>query len=136
SLQPGNYRFEVRAFNEDQTPSELATLAFTISPPYWQTWWFYGLETLAVLGLFYAYNRWRLKQERVKAANQRRLIKSELKALRAQMNPHFTFNTLNSIQDYISRNDSVSANDYLARFASLIRIVLENSRHNRITLEN
>jgi sensor histidine kinase YesM len=56
-------------------------------------------------------------------------------ALRKQMNPHFIFNSLNSIQSFILQNDKLSANIYLAKFAGLMRQVLENSQHHLITIE-
>ncbi len=56
-------------------------------------------------------------------------------ALRKQMNPHFIFNSLNSIQSFILQNDKLSANIYLSKFAGLMRKVLENSQHQLITLE-
>ncbi|ASV29620.1 hypothetical protein CJ263_04980 [Maribacter cobaltidurans] len=59
----------------------------------------------------------------------------ELKALRAQMNPHFIFNSLNSIGDYILNNDTQAASDYLSKFARLMRMTLENSDKQLITLE-
>ena len=58
-----------------------------------------------------------------------------MKALRAQMNPHFIFNSLNSIGDYILSNDIKSANTYLTKFASVMRLILENSEHTTIALE-
>jgi hypothetical protein len=61
---------------------------------------------------------------------------SELKALRAQMNPHFIFNCLNSIKSFTLNKDSASANFYLTKFSRLIRQVLENSRSEKITLQN
>lgn len=58
------------------------------------------------------------------------------KALRSQMNPHFIFNSLNSIQDFISANDSKNANAYLIKFAKLVRMILENSRKQEILLSD
>lgn len=58
----------------------------------------------------------------------------EMKALRSQMNPHFIFNSLNSVQKYIWENRREDASEYLTRFARLIRLVLENSLHTSITL--
>ncbi len=57
-----------------------------------------------------------------------------MKAIRAQMNPHFIFNAINSIQNHILKNDSRTAQDYLAKFARLIRSVLENSKSENIPL--
>ena len=59
---------------------------------------------------------------------------TELKALRSQMNPHFIFNSLNSIGDYILKNDAAAAQNYLTQFAKLMRTVLENSEHKEISL--
>ena len=56
------------------------------------------------------------------------------KALRSQMNPHFIFNSLNSIQNFINANDSENANEYLIKFAKLVRMILENSREQEIEL--
>ncbi len=59
---------------------------------------------------------------------------TELKALRSQMNPHFIFNSLNSIGDYILKNDTQAASDYLSKFAKLMRMTLENSEKKEILL--
>jgi tetratricopeptide (TPR) repeat protein len=58
----------------------------------------------------------------------------EMKALRAQMNPHFIFNSLNSVGDYIAKNDRKMADEYLTKFARLIRLILENSERKQISL--
>jgi signal transduction histidine kinase len=66
----------------------------------------------------------------------RRVAETEMTALRSQMNPHFIFNCLNSIKLYATQNDSEKASDYLSKFSRLIRMVLENSRSERVTLQN
>jgi anti-sigma regulatory factor (Ser/Thr protein kinase) len=63
------------------------------------------------------------------------VVETEMKALRAQMNPHFIFNSLNSIGNYILSNDIKSANAYLTKFASVMRLIPENSEHTTIALE-
>jgi putative methionine-R-sulfoxide reductase with GAF domain len=68
--------------------------------------------------------------------NQRRTAEVEMQALRAQMNPHFMFNSLNSINNFILKNDPDNASAYLTRFARLMRLILDNSRQDWITLEN
>jgi sensor histidine kinase YesM len=67
---------------------------------------------------------------------EQQLAEIQMMALRAQMNPHFIFNCLNSIQLYTTSNDAAKASDYLNRFSQLIRLVLENSRSERVTLAN
>lgn len=64
-----------------------------------------------------------------------RLAETEMAALRAQINPHFIFNCLNSIKLYTLENDSVTATNYLSKFSQLIRSVLENSRTERVLLK-
>jgi LytS/YehU family sensor histidine kinase len=65
---------------------------------------------------------------------KQRLLEAEKRSLLSQMNPHFIFNSLNSIQHFIIQNDDLQANNYLTNFSSLIRKILENSRKNLITL--
>ncbi|MFN8355523.1 MAG: histidine kinase [Spirosomataceae bacterium] len=65
-----------------------------------------------------------------------KLAETEMTALRAQMNPHFIFNCLNSIKLYTLENDNLKATEYMTKFSRLIRLVLENSRSERITLAN
>jgi len=92
---------------------------------------------VTVVIMFIARYRRRVKeQRRVEEAERMRLraIDSEMKALRAQMNPHFIFNTLQSIQSYLLQNDVDDAEEYLTRFSGLIRMVLENSKHSRVPL--
>jgi LytS/YehU family sensor histidine kinase len=67
--------------------------------------------------------------------NFQKLAESELKALRAQMNPHFMFNTINSIQELVLGNDDRTARIYFADFAKMMRMILENSTQKLITLE-
>ena len=67
---------------------------------------------------------------------EQRLAETEIGTLRAQMNPHFVYNCLNSIKLYMSENNSVLANEYLSKFSRLMRMVLENSRSEKVTLEN
>lgn len=79
------------------------------------------------------------KRQKIKSEQQELLLKAEiseteLKALRAQMNPHFIFNALNSIADYINKNDARSADYYLGKFAKLMRGILENSEEKEISL--
>lgn len=67
---------------------------------------------------------------------KKQVLQSELQALRAQMNPHFTFNTLSSIQNYISRNDADNASKYLSKFAKLMRTIMENAKQTHVPLED
>jgi ligand-binding sensor domain-containing protein len=144
NLPPNNYTFFLRAFNEDgvanKTPFEMS---FTILPPYWQTWWFRLVSVLLGVFLIAYFIRFRINQIREKAAREKEklemeknLLTLEQKALQLQMNPHFIFNALNSIQSLISQKDEKKARYQLAKFSKLMRSILENSRSQVITLED
>ena len=89
---------------------------------------------MAMFG-YYIYKRRRDALEKKKTAEfNAKVSETELKALRSQMNPHFIFNSLNSISDFISKNDIRQADDYLVKFSKLTRAILENSEKKSITL--
>ena len=75
------------------------------------------------------------KIKQVETAFEYKIAETEMTALRAQMNPHFIFNCLNSIKLYTLENDSQTASEYLTKFSQLIRLVLENSRSEKVTLQ-
>ncbi|WP_189605742.1 sensor histidine kinase [Salinimicrobium marinum] len=84
---------------------------------------------------YWQYNKRRVAQEAGKIADyQARVAETELKALRAQMNPHFIFNSLNAIRYYMGENDIAAADDYLVMFANLTRSILENSEKKYISI--
>lgn len=91
---------------------------------------------LVALAGFFLYKRRRdtLAEKEVSDFNTK-VAETELKALRSQMNPHFIFNALNSISDYMDKNDVEKANTYLMKFAKLTRAILENSEKKWITLQ-
>jgi len=128
-LSPGNYRLAVRGgdkFGNMYTSSD--TLSLVVLPHYYQTAWFRALGLLvfaAVVGGV----AWMIIRNIRKEANLRQKIaRSEMQALRAQMNPHFIFNCLNSIDNLIQDDQKEKATRYLAKFARLIRAILENSK--------
>lgn len=138
-LPAANYHFKVRAANSDgQWSNQVTELEILIHPPFWLTWWFKILALLLIAGIIYLL--WTLKakqirrQERMKTEFNKRIVDAETTALRAQMNPHFIFNTLNSINSYIMDNNPRVASDYLTKFARLIRIILDNSKNETIPL--
>lgn len=74
--------------------------------------------------------------ERILMSTKQKMADVEMQALRAQMNPHFIFNCLNSINRYIVKSDQATASLYLTRFAKLIRLILDNSNSKNVTLSN
>ncbi|MEY4573737.1 MAG: hypothetical protein RLZ10_3043, partial [Bacteroidota bacterium] len=143
NIAPGNYVFMVKSCNEDGVCNEHALeIPFTILPPYWQTLWFrltiitgsIIIITLVIL-FFVLRSRRRNKDLREKLLMEKNLLQLEQKALRLQMNPHFIFHALNSIQGLIVQKDEKTARNYLSKFSKLMRSILENSREQSITLE-
>jgi ligand-binding sensor domain-containing protein len=135
NLAPGQYQFYVRARNKDGVWSEETLLSTLIIKPYLsENGWFQfllGVLFLASLSfLFYLL----LRNIKLKEEKKRRLIKAENVALRVQLNPHFIFNALNSIQYFISREQKQDAYTYIADFSALMRSVLEYSSMETIPL--
>ncbi len=134
SLPPGERLFEVQAQNEDGVWSEPTAFRFNIRPPWWETWWAIG-SGFCLMGLLaLAAYKFRTRQLKQQIATERQLAELERKALQAQMNPHFIFNCLNSIQNYIVRNENQAAAIYLSRFAKLVRSTLNASVAGKISL--
>ena len=139
-LAPGKYRFAFYVTNEhNKTSSKIVYCNFTISPAWWQYWWFWPLLAIIFSCTVIYIARSRIKKIRRKEEQQTAVNKTmaelETKMLRSQMNPHFIFNSLNSIQKYIWENKEEDAAEYLANFAKLIRAILENSRKENVTLK-
>lgn len=134
----GTHTFRVFALNNDGRRSPLRTISITVHPPFWKTVWFKVLLVLiTIAGIWLAFRlkvRQMKKEEKLKTIYAQQIADIELKALRAQMNPHFIFNSLNSIQKFILSNDARTASQYLTKFARLIRMILENSDQNSTTL--
>lgn len=134
TLPPGKYRFEVQARLSDiWSPSQ--TLHFSIESPFWQKTWFIAFLVLAFLGFVAGAWRFTLRRIREKNDRERRIRQLERSALQAQMNPHFIFNALNSIQGFIRTGDKQNASHFLAKFARLIRSILQQSRVEKVTLD-
>lgn len=133
-LKPGDYTFEVRSVNWNGTPGKSDTYSFSVAPPWWDTWWFRLLTLLVVSGLVYFFVKIRIRNIKDKADLKRKILETELMALRAQMNPHFIFNCLNNIDAFVQSNDKYNATMYLNKFARLLRNVLESSKQNLVPL--
>ena len=139
NLSPGKYSFKVISCNnEGLWNKEPASFSFSISPPVWKTWWFIALTGISALGLIVITLRLRAdairRKESEKLSREIQLANNELKALRAQMDPHFIFNSLSSIQSFIMSKDEESALRYLSKFAKLMRMILSNSEKSSVTV--
>jgi ligand-binding sensor domain-containing protein len=143
NLSAGDYIFLVKACNEDGVwNKQPVAFKFHISPPIWLRWWFIALILIFITSGIVAIFKWSGNRIKAKAAEQQRklqlekeVIELEQKALRLQMNPHFIFNALNSIQSQIGTDNEQTARYYLAKFSRLMRQILDNSRNTLISLE-
>ncbi len=144
SLSSNTYTFESRVLNEDNVASNnTSRIYFTINKLWFLQWWFLLLCALfLMLGGFFIYQyrankkQRKLQDDLEKAKLAEELRRSQLASLKSQMNPHFLFNALNSIQEFIILNDKQQANAYLGKFADLMRMTLDMSAKDEINLED
>ena len=140
-LPDGNYTFKIQSANEDGMWSDTKSISIKINPPYWKTIWFVILCLIAFMALLVLIfkkreisHRKEIIAKKILDHEKLQTTRAELKALRTQMNPHFTFNTLSAIQNAVNNSDKVNASKYIGDFAKLIRKVLENSKRTFISL--
>jgi hypothetical protein len=131
-LPPGNYTIQIRAIRRDGKPStKVASVIFEIKKPFWKNSIFTsGLALLLFGGFFYLQQRRNKQKQKFsieKITTEKRLIELEMQALKAQINPHFIFNCLNSIKSFIYDKDFIQADKYLDKFAELMRNTIDNS---------
>lgn len=137
-VPPGDYVLEIKSGREGNWQEPGVRLGIHIAPPFWATWWFRSLVFLVVAGAIWGLYRWRISQvkreEALKTEFSQRIARTEMAALRAQMNPHFVFNCLSSINRFILVNQPDEASAYLTKFSRLIRLILDNSRIETVPL--
>ncbi len=141
NLSPGQHRFEVRSTVDGQTYSLPAVKSFRVESTLKDSIWplILGFTSLLVLGFILAL--WKqnndtkeLSRSRDKLQLENELLKSKQKVLELQMNPHFLFNTLNSIQGLIALKKNKEARQYLKEFSQMMRSILQSSREENITV--
>ena len=134
-LRQGVYKFQLRAKKINSQWSEPVGFQFQIDAPYWLRWWFFLIVLGAVVAIAAIVIVLIRRQEARKTIFNKQLAELELSALQSQMNPHFIFNAMNAIQEFIVRNDTIVANRYLTEFATLMRLYLESSKSKYITID-
>lgn len=139
NLAHGHYVFQVMAKGRNGRWSAPREYAFDVQPPFWARWWFFALTGAVVIGSVGGVARYRTVQrhrlERTRQLMLRsRMLQLEQQALNANMNRHFIFNALNSIQYHINKQDRTTANKYLTSFAKLIRKNLDASQSDTTSL--
>lgn len=142
SLAPNNYHLIFKLQDEQGNDFPVHELTFMIKKPFWSEWWFWGCCAALFSAGAYAYYKWQTIQLKKQAALrlekvelEKNLRNSMLTSIRAQMNPHFFYNALNTIQSFIFSNDKRNASTYLVKLSKLTRMVLEMSEKDTIPLD-
>jgi ligand-binding sensor domain-containing protein len=134
-LNPGKYDFELSALQKNgEWNKKPLILSIHISPAFWQKKIFYISLSLVILDIILILLGKKLINLEATNELNESLLLARQQALNAQMNPHFVFNVLNSINSYVLENKALDASKYLTKFASLIRSTLENSFKDMIPL--
>jgi ligand-binding sensor domain-containing protein len=142
ALAGGTHTIEVKAVNEDAVAAEKnITLEFSIATPFYKNIWFFALLGAIVIGAIYFYFKQKLgnqtKQNNLLAQKielEQELHQSMLSSIKSQMNPHFLFNALNTVQSYIYTNEKENASLYLGKFSELTRTILDMSNKPKVSL--
>lgn len=142
-LPAGKYTFRVRLKDDTVVSNDVKNFHFEVETVLWKKWQFISSLIFLTLLFFVIYYRRRInklikrKNEEIEKQKYiQELNKSKLKALKSQMNPHFMFNALNSIQEYILQNKKELASNYLGDFADLMRSYLQHSQEDTISLRD
>lgn len=135
-LSSGSYLLEVRcSVGALANIIKRVSIPFSIQPPWWKQWWFYALLLISSMTALLLFFRGRINKYRHELLVARQITDLESKALRAQMNPHFVFNSLNAIQECIVTGRVDEAYTYLSKFSRLLRLVLEHSDVGEVSLQ-
>lgn len=142
-LEPGVYPIDIKIFDYDSGNELIYPLLYLeIDKPFYAKAWFIGLCIILLLTITSLFYRLRFRQirkiqriEKKKLEYEKRLAEVKLQFVRSQMNSHFVFNVLSSIQYYIIKEEVDDALFYLERFAKLIRTTLDMSTKERVKLK-
>ncbi|MBS3777173.1 MAG: histidine kinase, partial [Bacteroidales bacterium] len=130
-IDPGTYTFKVKGSNNDYVWNDQpVSLQIRIYPPFYRTTWFLLLVIFSLGSVAFVFVRMRIQGLKKEKNN----VELEQKLLRSQMNPHFIFNSLTSIQNFMLSEEVGKANHYLVKFSKLLRLILSHSRTNYISL--
>jgi ligand-binding sensor domain-containing protein len=135
NLPPGTYTLHVRGGDKygGMFRGEDAALII-VRPNWWQTAWFRSASVALALLLAVLFIRRRIMLIRREASIKQKMAETEMMALRSQMNPHFIFNSLNSIENFMMKNEKRLASSYLNKFARLVRMILDSSRNELVPI--
>lgn len=138
SLAYGKYTVIVNAYDADYPyiKGQSKPIVWVISPPFYKTWWFIGMVFLSLFGVFALVLYQQFKQRAAKLTYEKELSRLKLEALKAEMNPHFVFNCLNGIKDYMMQQNFEQSQYYLSVLSKLIRLALYNTKTDFVLFED
>jgi outer membrane protein assembly factor BamB len=134
-LEPGNYRLMVKATSFGISDSPVLTYELNIEEVFFRTWWFRVLFLLLIGGLIYLAYRSIKKKQLTQFINDHKIKDLELRAVQAQMNPHFVHNTINNLQSVLLTKEITEINRYFQEFSQLVQHTLQISQARRISLK-
>jgi ligand-binding sensor domain-containing protein len=136
-LTPGKYSLLIQASDiGGKYQSAMMRFDFAIAPPFWKRWWFILIILFSFLGAGYFAISWWTNRLLTRETLKEKLFKSQLVALRSQMNPHFLYNVLNTVQGLVYDNKKIEAGNLLGNFSDLMRKTLEASDKQLQTLQD
>lgn len=136
-LPAGEYSFELNAANEHGVwAAKSRQIHFVVNRHFTEELWFRTLALAVALGLLVCLILWLFKRQKRIEVAKRHMIDVEYRSLRLQMNPHFIFNALNSVQHLVATRNTRAANSYLVHFSRLIRTILEHSKQRTVRLSD
>ncbi len=134
-LPPGKYKFMVTSTENDAWLDEkVVSWSFEIMPPIWQRWWFILTCLLMVGGLFYAYLKWRDKRQQRVYLMEKEKVENELAVIKSQINPHFLFNSFNTLIGVIEEDPALAV-EYVEQLSDFYRSMLQLRDKEVITLK-
>ncbi len=139
-VNEGTYIFEIQVLDGSSTiVLNSKKIQIRVAAPFYRTTLFRILMAFLLMGaayFFYKIRSQQIRNETKKIEEIKRIrAESEINALRSQMNPHFIFNCLNTVDSYILLNKTEEASNFLHKFSKLIRMILENSRQEFIPIK-
>ena len=134
ALPPGSYTFKVSASTNSVFSSGEKFIVININLPFWRQWWFIIWAVVLLIAIIITIYLNQGRKLRAKAEINETIVRLKSQALIAQLNPHLVFNILNSIQGMISESEIEKSNEYLARFAIFMRMSLQYSKEDLVSI--
>lgn len=140
SMRPGVYEITMECLNKENKSISVKYLPLTVHPPFWMSPWFVSSSVILMTLCIISFLRWRIRKLKGEHEERTRLVitnsELQLRSLQIQMNPHFIFNALSGIQNFIISKKTEESLRYLGDLASIIRTNLENASEEYVSLKN